>query len=113
VLVPDVCQASFGDAWRTLRKMAKVDGTLRIHDLRHHVASDMAEAGVPGAVAMRLMGWVSPRVRKRYEHIQDKALREGMEQLQAMRDRRDETEPPKPPKVEPLRFTVIRGGKAG
>lgn len=113
VLVPDIPRLSFGDAWRTLRRLAKVDGTLRIHDLRHHVATDMAEAGVPGAVAMRLMGWASPRVRKRYEHIQDAALADGMRRLTEHRDRQEIAPPPKPPTSAPLRFEVIRGGRAG
>lgn len=89
---PTVPQLSFGDAWRTLKKLANVDKTLRIHDFRHHVATDLAVAGVASGVAMRLMGWVSLRVRRRYEHIQDEALRGGIEQMQAFRERRVEAD---------------------
>jgi integrase len=82
---PLVPQLSFGGAWRTLRRLAGVDKTLRIHDLRHHMATDLAEAGVPSAVAMRLMGWSSTEMRKRYEHVQDSSLRRGMDTLTAHR----------------------------
>lgn len=87
-------QAGFGDAWRSLRDAAGVDPNLRMHDLRHHVATEMAEAGVPIDVADRMMGWSDPSMRRRYQHIQDAALRRGIDQLEAFRrDRRTEASP--------------------
>jgi integrase len=87
---PSVPQQSFLDAWDTLRRLAKVDDTLRIHDLRHHVATDLAAAGVPSGVAMRLMGWSSPAMRRRYEHIQDSSIRQGIDALTAHRAQQQE-----------------------
>ena len=78
---PAIPQYTFGDAWRTLRRRAGVDATLRLHDFRHTVATDMGEAGTPSAVAMKLMGWTSTEMRKRYEHIQDAALRREVDRL--------------------------------
>lgn len=96
--VPDPTkpQESFKDAWQTLRRLADVDPRLRLHDLRHHVQTDMAAAGVPGAVAMRLMGWKSPAMLKRYEHLEDEELRSGIDRMEAFRAARVEPAP-KPP----------------
>ena len=101
---PYTPQTSFGKAWETLRRLAKVDGTLRMHDMRHHVASDMAEAGVPSGVAMRLMGWSSAAMRKRYEHIQDSSLRLGMDAFSAHRIERQVQKPAKPMRGEVIPF---------
>lgn len=99
---PSFAQANFRDAWQTLRRLAGVDAALRVHDLRHHVATDMAEAGIPSAVAMRLMGWSTPAIRERYEHLQDRAIRNGMERLAA--SRREQEKPPEP---KPVKGVVI------
>jgi integrase len=98
----EIPQRSFDNAWQTLRRLAGVDTTLRMHDLRHQVASDLAEAGVPSSVGMRLMGWSSSDMRRRYEHIQDSALRQGMESMTAYRDMQRPEAPRKP-----VRGTVI------
>lgn len=82
---PTIPQTSFTGAWWAVRSAAGLDKTLRLHDLRHHVATDMAAAGVPSGVAMKLLGWSTPRMRERYEHLQDRSLRVGIEQLEAMR----------------------------
>jgi integrase len=101
---PSIAQANFRDAWQTLRRLAGVDATLRIHDLRHHVASDLASAGTPSAIAMRLMGWSSPAMRERYEHMQDSEIRRGIEQMAAMRRQRAIEAEPKPVKGVVLQF---------
>lgn len=103
VVNPDVPMASFCDAWSTLRKLAHIDKTLRIHDLRHHFATDLAQAGVPTSVGMRLMGWSGNAMRKRYEHIQDTALRQGMDNLTAHRA----VQQPMPPPPKPAKGDVI------
>lgn len=108
---PTIAQESFRDAWQTLRRLAGVDPSIRIHDLRHHVATDLAEAGVAAAVAMRLMGWKSPAMLKRYEHIQGDALRRGMEMLQISREMRA-TPPPKMPPGRVIPFPARRTGNS-
>jgi integrase len=85
---PTIPQSSFTGGWWAVREAAGIDKTLRLHDLRHHVATDMAAAGVPSGVAMKLLGWNTPRMRERYEHLQDTSLRVGIEQLEEMRERR-------------------------
>lgn len=94
---PTAPQGNFGNSWRTLRRLAGVDPRLRLHDLRHHVQTDMAAAGVPGSVAMRLMGWTSPAMLKRYEHLEDEELRYGVDRMEAFRAARAEAAP-KPPR---------------
>jgi len=88
VVNPSKPQYTFGDAWRSLRKASGVDPRLRLHDFRHTVATEMAEAGVPASVGMQLMGWTSPTMRRRYEHIRDESLRHEMDRLQAFRKTR-------------------------
>jgi integrase len=105
---PAIPQANFRDAWQTLRRLAGVDTTLRIHDLRHHVATDLAAAGVVSAAAMRLMGWSSPQMMKRYEHLQDSALRRGMEQLSALRREQQREAVPKPPRGVVVPFARVK-----
>jgi len=80
-------QEPFNDAWRNLKKAAGVDPRLRLHDLRHHVVTEMAAAGVPGRVAMKLLGWSSMSIFGRYEHLQSDALRAGIEQWSSARKR--------------------------
>jgi len=105
---PAIPQSSFGDAWRTLRRLANVDGALRIHDLRHHFSTDIAEAGVPSAVAMRLMGWSSVEMRQRYEHIQDSSLRFGMDRMTEHRASVRSEQPKKPVKGVVIPFACIK-----
>jgi integrase len=79
---PNRPQSSFRDAWHTLRGKAKIDPSLRLHDFRHTVATDVARAGVASAAAMALMGWKSAAMRSRYEHMQTDELRRAMNQVE-------------------------------
>jgi integrase len=54
---------------------------LRFHDLRHTAISALGEAGVPDRVIMDIAGHVSPRMLRRYSHIQLEAKRAAIEAL--------------------------------
>jgi integrase len=66
-------------AWGTLRKLAGV--SCRFHDLRHTVATRMAEAGAPETTMLALMGHMSRAMLERYSHIRMAAKRTAVEAL--------------------------------
>lgn len=66
-------------AWEALRKRAGVD--CRLHDLRHTVATKMAEAGTPESTMLALLGHMSRAMMERYSHIRMAAKREAVECL--------------------------------
>lgn len=68
-------------AWDALRKRARVQ--CRFHDLRHTVATKMAEAGVPESTMLSLLGHMSRAMLERYSHIRMAAKRQAMEALDA------------------------------
>lgn len=65
--------------WDNVRKEAGV--RCRIHDLRHTIATKMAEAGVPENTMLALMGHLSHAMLERYSHIRMAAKREAVEAL--------------------------------
>jgi integrase len=71
---------SWRTAWRTMTMKAALKG-LRFHDLRHTAISALGEAGVPDRVIMDIAGHVSPRMLKRYSHIQLEAKRAAIQAL--------------------------------
>jgi integrase len=66
-------------AWDALRKRAKVQ--CRLHDLRHTVATKMAEAGVPESTMLALLGYMSRAMLERYSHVRIAAKRQAVETL--------------------------------
>jgi integrase len=66
-------------AWGTLRRKSEVQ--CRMHDLRHTVATRMAEAGVPEATMLSLLGHMSRAMLERYSHIRMAAKRTAVENL--------------------------------
>jgi integrase len=60
---------------------AGIDGSLRIHDLRHSAASKMVEAGVPLPVVSRILGHASIITTMRYAHSTPESMRKAMETL--------------------------------
>jgi integrase len=68
-------------AWGNLRKKANVD--CRIHDLRHTVATKLAEAGTPESTMQALLGHMSRAMLERYSHIRLAAKRVAVEALTA------------------------------
>ena len=61
-------QKTWGSAWRSLTKEAGLKG-LRGHDLRHHSATKLLEAGSPDQVVMDIAGWVNGNMLSHYSHI--------------------------------------------
>ena len=51
---------------------------LRIHDLRHPVASDAIMQGVPLEVVGKMLGHRNYKTTQRYAHIADTALRDAV-----------------------------------
>jgi integrase len=60
-----------------LRKLSGVK--CRFHDLRHTVATKMAENGVPESTMLALLGHMSRQMLERYSHIRLMAKRDAME----------------------------------
>jgi integrase len=77
---PSVPVGSWRTAWRSLTKKAGFGG-LRFHDLRHTAISALGEAGVPDRVIMDIAGHVSPRMLRRYSHIQLESKRAAIQAL--------------------------------
>jgi integrase len=65
--------------WEGVRKKAGV--VCRFHDLRHTVATKMAEAGVRESTMKALLGHMSCAMLERYSHIRLAAKREAVESL--------------------------------
>lgn len=83
--VPWVCPGEQGGrlhnlprAWESIRTHAKLVD-VRLHDLRHSFASDAMNAGVPLAVVGKMLGHKRVETTARYAHLDDKALRAGVE----------------------------------
>jgi integrase len=68
---------SLGDSWRRVREMAGLPN-VRLHDLRHSVASDAIMNGVPLEVVGKMLGHKNYRTTQRYAHIADTALRDAV-----------------------------------
>jgi integrase len=64
--------------WRTICHAAGITG-LRLHDLRHNYASQLASAGVGLHVIGGLLGHRKPSTTARYSRLTDKALRAAAE----------------------------------
>lgn len=62
--------------WEWIKKHAKLEG-VRIHDLRHTLASVMISTGTPLAVIGKALGHTQPATTARYAHIAEKAQREA------------------------------------
>jgi integrase len=89
--------------WESLRKKSGV--SCRLHDLRHTVATKMAEAGVPESTMLSLMGHMSRAMLERYSHIRMAAKREAVESL-SMRPKTAKTEA-----VSTVSTTVEQSGR--
>ena len=68
---------SLGATWRKVRQLADIPD-VRLHDLRHSVASDAINDGVPLEVVGKMLGHKNYRTTQRYAHIADTALREAV-----------------------------------
>ncbi len=72
--------SSFKTAWGSLLERAKID-KFRWHDLRHHFASRLAQAGVPLNTVRELLGHGSMAMTLRYAHLAPDQKREAVAKL--------------------------------
>ena len=66
--------------WDRVRREAGIED-VRLHDLRHTVASHAAMNGVPIPVVSRLLGHADPRTTLRYAHLGDREIEEAAERV--------------------------------
>ena len=62
------------------RKEAGLDD-VRLHDLRHTVASQAVARGVPLSTVARMLGHADPRMTLRYAHVGDRDLQAAAERI--------------------------------
>ncbi len=73
----------FRGAWEGACERAGHPGVL-FHDLKRSSARNLVRAGVPEAVAMRLIGHLTPSIFKRYAIVDEAMLIEGAEKLSGL-----------------------------
>jgi integrase len=70
-------------AWRSACRRAGVPGALK-HDFRRSAARDLARAGLPAEVIMRLVGWKSRAMLDRYNIVTQAELTGAAEKIDAL-----------------------------
>jgi integrase len=70
---------SWKKAWKTAKKQAKVE--CRIHDLRHHFISALAQTQTPDATIQAISGHLSRKMLEHYSHVRVDAKRRAVELL--------------------------------
>jgi integrase len=78
---------SIQKVWETARRKAGFHG-LRVHDLRHTVASLALQNGVALPVVGRMLGHSTPAVTSRYAHLEVEHLRDGFAKVLTKEDAR-------------------------
>ena len=68
-------------AWSTAKKQAGVE--CRIHDLRHHFISALAQTQTPDATIQAISGHLSRKMLEHYSHVRLEAKRRAVEALDA------------------------------
>ena len=66
--------------WQRARKEAGLDD-VRLHDLRHTVASQAVARGVPLSTVARMLGHADPTMTLRYAHVGDRELQAAAERI--------------------------------
>ncbi len=74
----------FRKSWRNLCTAADVPDLL-FHDLRRTAARNLRAAGVPEEVIMRIVGWRTSSIFKRYAIVDQNDIREALRKLEATR----------------------------
>ena len=82
----------FRKSWENLCANAGVP-TLLFHDLRRTAARNLRAAGVPEEIIMRIAGWKTSNVFRRYAIVDKTDIRAALQQLE--RARQKQTEPNK------------------
>ncbi|MGA9061849.1 MAG: site-specific integrase [Terracidiphilus sp.] len=80
----------FRKSWENLCTAAGVPALL-FHDLRRSAARNLRAAGVPEEIIMRIAGWKTSNVFKRYAIVDKTDIRAALQQLE--RARREQSEP--------------------
>jgi site-specific recombinase XerD len=83
-------------AWQTICRRAEISG-LRVHDLRHSFASQLASGGASLLLIGAMLGHSQPRTTARYAHIFDSPLRQATEKVGAVYAAADQAAPPPEP----------------
>ncbi len=82
--------------WSRVRNEAGI-GDVRLHDLRHTVASQAALAGIPLPVVARLLGHSDVSMTMRYAHVGDREVEAAAERVgQAIKAMMEEKHSPRP-----------------
>ena len=66
--------------WRRVRREAGIED-VRLHDLRHTVASQAVARGVPLPTVARMLGHTQPTMTLRYAHVGDREVEEAAERV--------------------------------
>jgi integrase len=74
---------SIGKSWRAIKVAAGING-LRVHDLRHSFASQLASGGASLPLIGALLGHASPRTTARYAHLFMDPQRAAVERVGAI-----------------------------
>jgi integrase len=69
-------------AWSTAKKQAGV--VCRIHDLRHHFISALAQTQTPDATIQAISGHLSRKMLEHYSHVRLEAKHRAVEALDAL-----------------------------
>ncbi len=80
VLDPSRARCCDVPLWYRIRREAGI-GDVRLHDLRHTVASQAAMNGVPLPVVARLLGHSGVRMTMRYAHVGDREIEAAAERV--------------------------------
>ena len=93
----------FRKSWSKLCTAAGVP-TLLFHDLRRSAARNLRAAGIPEEIIMRIAGWKTSNVFKRYAIVDKADIRAALQQLERARQKQsDPTAEPRPaPEYTPL-----------
>ena len=73
------CQHRGERVWKTIGDTTSMD--VRLHDLRHTVASHAVMNGVPVPVVSRLLGHSNVRMTLRYAHLGDRDIERAAERV--------------------------------
>jgi integrase len=76
-------RTSIEGGWRSIRRAAGITG-LRIHDLRHSFASQLASSGASLPLIGALLGHTNPTTTHRYAHLFDDPQRAAVERVGAV-----------------------------
>ncbi len=87
-----LCSSSLSKTW-SLRVRDRIPGLkgVRLHDLRHSMASDAIMAGVPLAVVGKILGHRRPETTARYAHIADSVLSDAVEKVSEAMEHNERT----------------------